>query len=201
MELIDYLNSTGQFIYTGIGSREIPITICDLISGIASNLEARGAILRSGGANGADLAFENGIRSDFNKFIYLPWCGFNNSPSKLCGETAYDEEATKIASEIHPAWDRCSDAAKKLHMRNVFQILGYSLDNPSKFVLFYADEKNGKVQGGTATAVNLARKYNVPTFNIKEDKNLLVCWEYVGKRIEKKQTFHREHQGIWDFGF
>lgn len=36
-------------------------------------IRKEGCILRSGGAEGADTAFENGVRSLYNKEIYLPW--------------------------------------------------------------------------------------------------------------------------------
>jgi hypothetical protein len=58
-----------------------------------------------------------------------------------------------------------SSGAKKLHSRNVLQVLGDKLDTPSKFVLYYAKEKDGEVAGGTRTAVMLARELDIPTLN------------------------------------
>lgn len=46
--------------YTGIGSRETPYEIQDLMKRIAFKLAENGWLLRSGGAEGADTAFENG---------------------------------------------------------------------------------------------------------------------------------------------
>jgi hypothetical protein len=71
-----------------------------------------------------------------------------------------------IAMQFHPSWGYCSPAAKKLHSRNVCQVLGNDLKTPSCFVLYYAEEKNGKVKGGTAMAVSIARHYGVPTINM-----------------------------------
>ena len=46
--------------YAGIGSRKTPHDTCDLMTKIAIALDNRGYILRSGGAKGADKAFEAG---------------------------------------------------------------------------------------------------------------------------------------------
>lgn len=173
-------------IYTGIGSRNVPEHIAESMKEVAYRLASKGYILRSGKAGGSDEAFQLGvqkyisykvtedIRLDIASIveIYIPWKGFDNNclwddwdivPSKM-------NECMKIASEIHPAWDKCSFGAKKLHARNICQLFGDSLDIPSDFVLFYAKEsKNGNVSGGTATAVNLARKHNIPTINMYFD--------------------------------
>ena len=51
---------TLNFIYAGIGSRKTPIKILKEMTKIANFLNKKGYILRSGGAIGADKAFENG---------------------------------------------------------------------------------------------------------------------------------------------
>ena len=33
-------------------------------------------------------------------------------------------QAEEIASRIHPAWHKCGKGARKMHTRNVFQVLG-----------------------------------------------------------------------------
>lgn len=153
-------------IYTGIGSRQSPKEILELIEKIARKLAKDGYLLRSGGAPGADTSFEKGCDKERGaKEIYLPWQGFNKNTSKLVHPMP---EAFNLAQEIHPAWSKCSPAAKKLHARNIHQVLGTNLDSPVKFVLFWAETKNQKVEGGTATAVNLAIQLNIPTFNLLE---------------------------------
>ena len=57
--------------YTGIGSRKTPKDILDVMVDIARKLEQRLYCLRSGGAEGADMAFESGVRSEYWKEIYL----------------------------------------------------------------------------------------------------------------------------------
>ena len=51
-----------QLTYAGIGSRQTPQHIQDTIRTIAAELGARGWLLRSGHAEGADIAFEMGAK-------------------------------------------------------------------------------------------------------------------------------------------
>jgi hypothetical protein len=73
-------------------------------------------------------------------------------------------ETERIASEVHPAWDRCNEWARGMHSRNCHQILGYDLKSPVDAVICWTP--NGKIQGGTATAIRIALKYNIPVFNL-----------------------------------
>ena len=73
-------------------------------------------------------------------------------------------ETERIASEVHPAWDRCNEWARGMHSRNCHQILGYGLQSPVDAVVCWTP--NGDIQGGTATAIRIALKYNIPVFNL-----------------------------------
>jgi hypothetical protein len=151
-----------NYIYTGIGSRSTPQSILDKMVNIAKALAGRGYTLRSGAADGADSAFEKGCDLVCGpKEIYLPARKFNNSKSILYH---VGEDALELASTIHPAWDKCSGFAKLLHARNCYQVLGKDLKTPSLFVVCWTE--NGKAVGGTATAINLAIKNNIPVFNL-----------------------------------
>ena len=152
--------------YTGVGSRSTPKEIGELINKISVKLERLGYTLRSGGAEGADKAFEKDIK---NKEIFIPWKNFGEGivPN-------YSEYADNLIKEIHPAYERLSQGAKKLHLRNVNQVLGLNLDTPSKFLICWAEVDNeGTPKGGTRTAWMVAKKFNVPCFNLilEEDKN------------------------------
>lgn len=147
--------------YTGIGSRKTPRPSLQAMKTIAERLNSTGFTLRSGGAGGADSAFETGAGE--LKEIFLPWRGFNDHLSNRYNIPA---EATALASQIHPAWHACSQGAQKLHARNIQQVLGQDLQSPSLFVIFWAPEKNGEPQGGTATAVRLAKSKGIPVFNL-----------------------------------
>jgi hypothetical protein len=158
--------------YAGVGSRKTPVEVCDRFTKIASYLEHKGYTLRSGGADGADLAFEKGVYK--HKEIYLPWKGFNKSNSIFYNTS---EKAVEIASKIHPAWEQCSDTAKKLHARNIHQIAGRDFVDFVDFVVCWTE--NGLTKGGTATAIVYARRHNIPIFNFGEKDSDLKLWEFI----------------------
>jgi hypothetical protein len=145
--------------YAGIGSRRTPADVLAVMQKIAYLLSKQGWILRSGGADGADTAFETGCNKQCE--IYLPWPGFN-------GNTSYrhdiSPQALELASKHHPAWDRLSNGAKKLHARNCYQVLGPNLDQPVKFVICWHDNS-----GGTLQAVRLAQSLNIPIYNLRDE--------------------------------
>lgn len=157
--MIHYLAMTIPKYFTGIGSRATPLEVCNFMQSIASRLEDSGYTLRSGGADGADLAFEHGIKLLKHKEIWIPWIGFNNSESlNLPKQEAYD-----IASTLHPVWVRLRRSVKALHARNCHQVLGKDLKTKSNFVLCWTD--GGEIIGGTATAINLALNNDIPVLN------------------------------------
>lgn len=66
--------------YAGIGSREAPQEVLDMATEIAKELGNRQFCLRSGHANGMDMAFEMGAGGNAN--IYLPYKGFNTNKKR-----------------------------------------------------------------------------------------------------------------------
>ena len=154
--------------YAGIGSRQTPAAILELMREIGKQHAAAGWLLRSGGADGADKAFEEGCRSANGKMEkFLPWPRFNNSFSDLY---TVGPDALKLASQVHPAWQNLSSAAKVLHARNCYQILGSSLDDPVECVICWTPA--GAVVGGTATAIKIAERYKIPVYNLGKEKTL-----------------------------
>lgn len=155
--------------YAGIGSRGTPYLILILMTKIAEYYSKRDYVLRSGGAEGADLAFEKG--ADDTKEIYIPWRKFNGSDSQLY---TVDEDALKLASEHHPAWDRLSMPVRKLMGRNAYQILGSDLDTPVEFVICWTPDccTDGKDRtrktGGTGLAISIASSLGIPVYNLAD---------------------------------
>jgi hypothetical protein len=147
--------------YTGVGSRKTPKSILDIMRALAARLESAGWTLRSGGADGADSAFESGTNK---KTIYY---ANQATPASMA-----------IAAKFHPAWDRCSDFAKRLHGRNSFQVLGKTLDRPSKFLVCWTSDGCTSHQtrtittGGTGTAISIADNYGVEIFNLANSDHL-----------------------------
>lgn len=170
-----------NIFYTGIGSRTVPESVLALMRKIAYGLAEYNYILRSGGAEGSDQAFETGcIRNKGQKEIYIPWNGFEGHYDNQKGVFLLNnEKALKIAEEIHPAWNRLSQGAKKLHQRNVHQVLGKDLTSPSKFIVCYTID--GEKVGGTRTALILAEQYNIPIFNLGIEGSFENLKTFLGK--------------------
>lgn len=158
--------------YTLVGSRETSqeglAVLARLVHELAKNLY----IGRSGGADGADSVLEYVLRySTGLKEVYLPWDKFNGrvadgveyiNAARLSTYT----QALRIAKATHPAWERCSQGAQKLHARNVYQVLGKDLKSPSKVLICWAQPTTTGVKGGTNTAVQLAKSIVVPVLNV-----------------------------------
>jgi len=162
-------------IYTGIGNRDTPSNILSEFSRIAKILENNQFILRSGGAAGADTAFEEAISCKEHKEIYLPRKRFNYNTSSLF-ITKEDENNLKLKEICHnfnKNFFYLEDGIKKLFMRNVFQILGKNLDKPSEFVVCYTrdgcigKQSRTKLTGETGFAIVIAEAYEIPIFNLK----------------------------------
>lgn len=150
--------------YSGIGSRKCKnnVILLDKFVQIAGIFVKYGFVLRSGHADGSDIAFEKGcIDAGGPREIYLPWKGFNGSDSYLYKS---NEKAYAIARQVIPHWDNFSEAHKHLHARNAHEVLGQDLETPSKFVICWTPE--GRLEGGTATAIRIAGLYNIPVFNL-----------------------------------
>lgn len=147
--------------YTGIGARRTPPPIQVTMRKIAAFLAAREYILRSGGAVGADAAFEEGcnsVSSDY-KEIYLA----SPRPDMFASTTYINPRCYGIAESVHPRWSSLSEYSKSLHARNVHQILGADLNSPSSFVLCWT--RGGKATGGTGVSIRIAESYGIPVWN------------------------------------
>jgi hypothetical protein len=136
-------------IWTGVGSRRAPASMRPVFVNIARRFVAAGWTLRSGGADGPDTWCE-GETPEGQREIYRP--------VDVC------ERALEIAALVHPAWRNCDEFARLLHGRNVYQVLGRSLDAPSRVLVCWTPL--GEPVGGTGTALRLAERYEVETINL-----------------------------------
>lgn len=159
--------------YAGIGSRETPQNILLLMQQIGLKLLSKDYILRSGGAPGADSAFETYIPKD-KKEIYLPWKNFNNNPSELY---TISQEAIDLVYMYHPCARNLSSGAMKLMARNGYQVLGKDLKTPSKFIVCWT--KDGEASGGTGQALRIAVDYKIPVFNLYKKNAIDLLNEYL----------------------
>lgn len=163
--------------WTGVGSRTIPADITTLMNQIAQQLGKHNYILRSGGADGSDSAFEQGcdiVRGQ--KEIYLPWKNFNNNKSNLY---IIPHKAAEIAAELcGDRWKYLKRPVQYLMSRNVMQVLGQSLNEPSQFLICWTDDgcvdfnQRTKETGGTGQAIALASISHIPIFNLKRKEDI-----------------------------
>ncbi len=95
------------------------------ITVIAGWLARTGWHLSSGGADGADSAFAAGAPAG-QRTVWLPWRGYNGHRGPDCRvlSAAAMAACMAIAAPLHPAWERCSPAVRKLHARNVAVLSG-----------------------------------------------------------------------------
>lgn len=161
--------------YAGIGARATPPEMLNLMSRIANKLEGMGYILRSGGAAGADTAFERGVINAANRQIYLPGAQFN---SRMAGAGGYInaaqlpswQQALETVSQFHPAPERLSNFARALMARNAMQVLGGNLQEPAKMVVAWTP--GGQITGGTGQALRMAQAYGIPIRNLGNSETL-----------------------------
>ncbi len=163
-------------IYTGIGARLTPQNILDVMFNVGKKLAEEGWILRSGGAKGADDAFERGcLEANGKKEIYLPWKDFNgrvHNPGKsYYGEptSAAHTKARALLGDAH--WDNLSWQGEQFHSRNMHQVMGLDLKTPTNLVVCWTENwKNPG--GGTATAIKYAKTANIPINNLANPQHL-----------------------------
>lgn len=215
IEAIREALSRPQAVITGIGSRETPQSEMDLLTRIAAAAEKRGMRGRSGGAGGADLAFERGFTDPKNIDVIVPWKGFlpkgmtqrdvdaflgRPRPSSGPGAPvmlpwAKRQEAEEKASHYHPAWHKCSPGAKSLHTRNIPQVVGLELDRPADLVVAWTID--GKATGGTGQAIRMAQDIGVPVANLKNQDEKKAVMQALGLE-DRDVGFQRAQQQAYE---
>lgn len=168
--------TTNQLGYAGIGSKKTPNHILEVMRKISKRLSELGYTLHSGGAIGADLAFEKGCFG--NKYIFLPSLK-NNSLRDRKQVFLPTNEALKIAEFVHPVGYYLHGYVKLLMGRNSHQVLGRDLHNPVKFVVCWTPdgceraEDRTRETGGTGQAIALADLWGIPVFNLANGKSVM----------------------------
>jgi hypothetical protein len=168
-----------KLYYAGIGSRATPDYITSLMTRLAERLRDDSMILRTGHAEGADVAFEWGAGAAAQ--IFLPWRTFNTNIGYTGTRDEYgheihpkifdspNDEAHSIAMQYHPAWGFMTIGARALHARNSHQILGplpLSRPTPVEFVICWTAD--GKPSGGTGQALRIAEDHDIPIHNLHD---------------------------------
>ena len=198
-EILGRAKSDEGLVVTGIGSRETPDDILKLMTRIGRRIEELGGILRSGGAGGADLAFEAGWRNPMACEIFHPWHGFKpkigdkdvditralgrkrpmqgaGSPIVITGDAL--NQAEEIAAATHPKWEKCGPGARKLHTRNIPQVMGATLSRLTDMVICWTTD--GRASGGTGQAMRLAQRKGVQIVNLQRAEDRQAILEALG---------------------
>lgn len=143
--------------YAGIGARDTPAKVLGWMERISARLDQKGYCLRSGGARGADTAFErHSTRKEiFTTKGHIPlWCDV-------------------FVEHFHPNPDALrakGEGSVALMARNSMQILGRSGDCPVDFVICWT--KGGKVVGGTGQAIKIAEHFGIKVFNLCKSEDV-----------------------------
>ena len=151
--------------YAGIGSRKTPQACLDFMTKVGRVCTKKDLILRSGGAKGADLAFERGCDLECGqKEIWTP-------KDQNIVENEWAIEKAKAVCWEYPL-HKMKPYTRSLIIRNMYQIFGDDKESlkPVKFVVFYCKGDplmQGKLSGGTRYAVRAAHNYNIPHFNLR----------------------------------
>ena len=142
--------------YAGIGARKTPVVIRSQMTWVAEILAKNGYTLRSGGAEGADTAFEWGAGEKCQ--IFFP---YDATPRTIA-----------IAKEIHPKPNDLGESGLKLMARNTLQVFGGDLDSPVNFVLCWTPDgcehwdTRTRETGGTGQAIEMASRKGIPVINM-----------------------------------
>ena len=178
-----------QLVYAGIGSRATPPSVLEAMTTMAAWLARRGWHLHSGGAAGADSAFAAGAPAE-RRTVFLPWPEYRGCAGPDCRTLSPDRMRTclAIAADLHPAWHRCSPAARKLHARNV-SILAVDSDAPVDAVTCWT--RDGLPTGGTGMGIRIARRYGIPVLNLGAMQPRAVCERLEAIRAAASSGTHR----------
>ena len=172
--------------YTGVGARATPPDALRKMMLYGSVLGTVGYTLRSGAAEGADMAFEMGCDTvSGKKEIYLPWQGYNGYHSD---DPSISDEAFWAAERVYGSrWQTLSHGVRCLMARNIYQVLGKDLDTPSTFLICWTPDgartgrERSRTTGGTGQAIECASNHLIPVFNLYNEGEEDRLLDFIGK--------------------
>lgn len=160
--------------YAGIGSRQTPRDILAVMTKLATVLEHKGYILRTGDAKGADAAFRAGCS---NKQVYT--IKSLSEISEEMRDICYNDLVT-----LHPNVRAAlaKPYAKEFLMRDSLQVRGNHPDDTlSHFIVCWT--KNAGLNGGTAQAMRVANKLGVEIYNLANPNTLQEIVEFINANL------------------
>lgn len=192
--------------FAGVGSRETPPEILSLMYHVGFFMGHLGWGLSSGGAAGADDAFQRGmtdcpacqpVRQLRIYLINRHWELYRPDPSRgLYNSLEFTDtwdQAIEIATAARGSFERLGPAGRDLHTRNVFQVLHHTLKRPVQQLICWAKPvgRHGRVNGGTNTAVTIALQHDIPVMNLYLDEHRQRAEEFVTRMRD------RFHDRLW----
>lgn len=181
--------------YAGVGSRETPQDVWDLMYQIGFymaysgwGLSSGGAVRKPDGPAGTDSADDGFLRGalacpNLNPAtmlrIYLinsRWEHYKPDPARgFYSSRDFTEtwdKASEIALGVRGSWEGLKADGIALHTRNVFQCMGHDLVSPVRETICWAQPvgRQGMVKGGTNTAVKLSLARGISVMNLYTDE-------------------------------
>lgn len=141
--------------FAGIGNRDLPVGVYSLLSALGTVYATQGYVLRSGGARGADNAFQEGYEAAVGRTgkIFLPRRDHTTVPK-------WQHQLIRV---FHPNPDALRHVPYCLMARNCEIILGKDGNDPVEFVACWAVSEHS---GGSAFGIRLARWAGIPVVNL-----------------------------------
>lgn len=184
-----------------VGSREAPDDALQMGGDFGRACTDRGVAITSGDANGMDLAGYKGALTSpsfdlVGARVFLSKSPFyyKNRPPRYADEHIFFdasrfhnwEQAQALAFEVRGSFAGLDDHGIALQTRNAYQILLDDLQTPVSAVVYWARPigKKGNVKGGTNTAVQLARRFQIPDINIYTDEGARKVERYIQRSRE-----------------
>lgn len=189
--------------YTGIGSRETPIDIQQLMTEIAMYLRAEGWTLRTGSGSRADKSYQ--IAAGENKEVYVPWDNFY--PGQV-GITSLTEESSRMAHDIWKfreqkglvptdgsisgKWEDLHPGTKAMLAKAMCMLLGKNLNTPSDMVICWTP--GAKIVGISSHVICLAVFKHIPVFNLAEYETEVIVREMLRRNTSPSEVIENRRQ-------
>lgn len=204
MELWTIWEYEWEFTWCGVGSREVTPEVEAVQIWTGHCMALLGGVLCTGDAIGSDHNFFVGYNR--GRLPKMPPAQIYYTRKKNQRNLPHDPRMGQHEFEMYPevchiAQDMAYEARGSfeglfpsgiaLHSRNALQVMSETLDNPRRMTVYYAKPvgKQGKVSGGTNTAIQISRKNKIPTVNlyVEEQRNKFIEWltkQLIARNIE-----------------
>ncbi len=182
---------TGPVRFAGVGSRETPDPVLELMRKVGGLLSDAGWILRTGEAVGADSAFREGVEAT-GKTGEI----FTIKPRPDIAGSVFDLRPVhlRMLNSVHPKPEALSPVGRKLMARNGSQVFGTEFREPSDLVICWT--VGGKGGGGTGQAIRLARSVGIPVLDLGRPEHEGMPAEDIIARARDLVGAHRAACGV-----